>query len=118
VHRAGVFDTFGAPDAAARLAAWVAGLPRGTIVAGAARDDASGRLTGEAVGALATLGVAGDLRGRFRQSHAFIGVKGASPGTAVEALGARAVSIAVGLPEPRDGFELTAFALSSGPASP
>jgi hypothetical protein len=44
-------------------------------------------LSAEAVAALATLGVAGDLRGKLRWSHAFIGAVGAPAGSAQEALG-------------------------------
>jgi len=108
-----VFDTFYDPDAAARLAAFVAALPAGTIVAGAVKDEGSGRLSGAAVAALGTLGVAGDLRGRFRESHALVGVKGAAPGTALEALGPRAAELVVGRPEGGPGLELTAFELAA-----
>ena len=38
------FDTFLEPDAAGRLARWIDGLSAGTIVAGAAKDEVSGRL--------------------------------------------------------------------------
>ncbi|MGH7358330.1 MAG: interleukin-like EMT inducer domain-containing protein, partial [Candidatus Rokuibacteriota bacterium] len=85
------FDTFADPAASARLGAWVEGLPAGTIVLGAVRDEASTRLGADAIQALATLGVRGDLRGRYRESHAFVGVKGAPPGSALEALGPRGV---------------------------
>jgi hypothetical protein len=80
-------------------------------VAGAVRDEGSHRLTEDAVAALRTLGVAGDLRGHFRESHAFVGVKGAPAGAALEALGPRSLALTVG--EPRDGlgFELRSFAL-------
>ncbi len=115
VRAAATFDTFLEPAAAGRLGAWVAALPRGTIVAGAVQDEASGRLTADAVQALSTLGVAGDLRGRFRESHAFVGVKGAAPGAAVEALGPRAVELVVGQPESGLGLELTAFELTAAP---
>jgi Interleukin-like EMT inducer len=115
VRAAATFDTFLDPAASGRLAAWVAALPGGTIVAGAVQDEASGRLTADAVRALGTLGVAGDLRGRFRESHAFVGVKGAPPGAAVEALGPRAVGLTVGPPEAGLGLELTAFELVPGP---
>ena len=111
VQATGVFDTFLDPKAASRLAAFVTGLPDGTLVAGAVRDEASHRLTEDAVIALRTLGVAGDLRGRFRESHAFIGVKGAAPGTAREELGARALALVLGEPPPILGFELQSFAL-------
>jgi hypothetical protein len=105
------FDTFRDPAEAAALAAWVAALPPGTVVAGAARDEASGRLDEAAVQALRTVGVAGDLRGRFREGHAFVGVKGAPAGTALEALGDRRIELRVGRPAPAGGFELAAFAL-------
>jgi hypothetical protein len=99
----------------------VAALPAGTIVAGAVKDDASGRLDGPAIRALRTLGVLGDLRGRFRASHAFVGLKGALPGSALEGLGPRHVTLAVGETRPEEfqgetpvGFELAAFVLQAG----
>ncbi|HEX9116313.1 MAG TPA: interleukin-like EMT inducer domain-containing protein, partial [Anaerolineae bacterium] len=82
------FDTDGDKNASAGLAAWVAALPPGTIVAGAVRDEASMNLRPEAVQAIAELGVKGDLRGKFRWGQAFIGVKGAAPGTALESTSA------------------------------
>ena len=105
------FDTFGDPAASAALVKWVDALPAGTIVLGAVRDEASGRLDAEAVTALGTLGVRGDLRGHFRESHAFIGVKGAPPGSAAEALGRRLVEIRVGEPDVEFALELTEFEL-------
>jgi Interleukin-like EMT inducer len=120
LHRAAAFDTYGRPRSAARLAAWVAGLPAGTIVAGAVRDEGSGHLTDEGVQALRTLGVAGDLRGRFRDAHAFVGVKGARPGSAVEVLGSHPVEVRVGWRPPAAGeleagvgLELEEFALEA-----
>jgi hypothetical protein len=93
-----VFDTLMAGEAA-RLAAWVAAWPRGTIIAGAVADEASLNLTEEAVVALQTLGVAGDLRGKFRWSHAFIGAAGAAPGTAQESMSLiQPATIFAGLP--------------------
>jgi Interleukin-like EMT inducer len=118
VREAAAFDTFFEADAAERLAAWVARLPAGTIVAGAVRDEASGQLTEGAVRALGMLGVRGDLRGRFREAHAFVGVKGAAPGTALEELGPRRIELEVGRielragqPAPGVGLELAEFAL-------
>jgi hypothetical protein len=105
------FDTFADPAASARLGAWVRGLPAGTIVLGAVRDEASTRLGADAIQALATLGIRGDLRGRYRESHAFVGVKGAPPGSALEALGPRSVEIRVGQPAAPFGLELIEFAL-------
>lgn len=80
----GSFDTFADPRASAQLAEFVDKLARGTIVAGAAVDDASQALTDEAAAALGTLGVVGDVRALFRAGHAFVGVKGAELGQAVE----------------------------------
>jgi hypothetical protein len=93
------FDTHADPAAGARLAAWVEGLPPGSIVAGAVRDEASMSLSEEALSALRSMGVATDLRGRFRWGQAFIGATGAPAGSAVEALDAiRPAQASVGLP--------------------
>ncbi len=115
VRAAAAFDTFYDAGAAARLAALIRGLPDGTLVAGAVRDEASNRLTEEAVAALRALGVSGDLRGRFRESHAFVGMKGAAAGTALEALGPRALEVNVGETPTTLGFELQSFALERAP---
>ncbi len=98
------FDTHLDPGASAAMAAFIAALPEGYTVAVAAADKVSMNLGEEAVAALRSIGAEGDLRGRFRWSHAVIGRKGAEPGTALEALdGLRPVSVAVGPPlsEPR-----------------
>ena len=79
-----VFDTLGSADASAALAAWLRSWPPGTIIGGAVRDEASLRLGQDAVDALKEIGVATDLRNHFRWSHAFVGVTGAAPGTALE----------------------------------
>jgi hypothetical protein len=60
--------------------------------------------------------VRGDLRGRYRDSHAFIGVKGAASGTALEGAGPNRVELAVGhvgqgRPWDALGLELMEFAL-------
>jgi hypothetical protein len=78
------FDTLATPEASGALAAWLQNWPPGTIIAGAVADEASLQLGEDAVAALATLGVATDLRGKFRWSHAFVGAVGAPAGTAVE----------------------------------
>ena len=59
------FDTHADPAANTRLAEWVAALPMGTRVAGAARDEASMNLTQEGVDALRSLGVARRLPRAF-----------------------------------------------------
>ncbi len=73
------------PEQSAAMARWLRSWPAGTVIAGAVQDEASLRLGGEGVAALAAVGVATDLRGKLRWSHAFIGVVGAAPGTALEA---------------------------------
>ncbi len=94
-----VFDTFAAAGESDRLAAWVAQWPAGTILAGAVADEASTQLQPPAVAALHRAGVAEELAGRFRWSHAFIGAVGAPAGTAIEATGLiRSVAVAAGAP--------------------
>ena len=81
------FDTWANAFEADDMAAFIEGLPDGTIVVGAVRDDASRFLTDQAVAALASLGSAVDLRTTPGYGHALIGVKGAAPGTASEVSG-------------------------------
>ncbi len=80
------FDTFASESESARMAQFIHAIPNGRIVAVAVRDEASRYLTPEAVDALRSIGAKEDLRGKFRWSHAIIGVKGAS--SALESLGA------------------------------
>ncbi len=80
----GHFDTHASGEASAAMAAWLAQWPPGTVVTGAVNDEASLHLTQAAVDALRALGIGGDLRGRFRASHAFVGVAGSAPGAARE----------------------------------
>jgi hypothetical protein len=93
----GHFDTFASEEESARMADFIAAIPEGKIVAVAVEDEASLHLTEEAVRALSTIGASGDLRGMFRWEHAVIGMKGASPGQALEAMGfLRPASVGVG----------------------
>jgi hypothetical protein len=108
-----VFDTCGDPTASRELAEWVDALPAGTIVLGAVKDEASSELGADAVAALARLGLRGDLRGGYRESHAFVGLKGAPPGSALEALGPRAVELRLGEPDVTFGLELVDFQLEA-----
>ncbi len=95
----GTFDTNAVITDSARLIDFVTAIPDGALVAGAAADEAAYSLTGEAVRALQHLGIQFDMRGHFRWGHAFIGVKGAAPGTALEAWGeTRPVHVFVGIP--------------------
>lgn len=98
------FDTFSDEEASRKMLDFVKQLPDGVIVAAAVRDEASLRLQPEAVEALRLIGARGDLRGRFRWSQAVVGVKGAAPGQAVEAMQEhRPATLSVGpaLVEPR-----------------
>lgn len=91
------FDTFSDANESRRLAQFVDSLPRGEIVAGVAVDEVSRELQQEAVDALQQLGVESDLRFQFRMGHAFIGVKGAQPGQALEQVDGRwPANVAVG----------------------
>ena len=81
-----MFDTHASAQASAEMAQWLERWPKGAIVVGAVADEASDHLGEEVVNALAKLGVKGDLRGKLRWSHAFIGVVGAPSGSAVEQL--------------------------------
>ena len=95
--QAASFDTHLDPDASTALAAFIAGIPQGHTVVVAAADEASQSLGEEGVAALRSIGAAGDLRGKFRWSHALIGRKGSEPGSALEALdGLRPAGVARG----------------------
>jgi hypothetical protein len=84
VESSKAFDTFASADESARLAQFVDQIPSGKIVAVAVRDEASRYLTENAVNALRSIGAQENLRGKWRWSHAIIGVKGAAPGSALE----------------------------------
>jgi hypothetical protein len=86
VDRAG-FDTWANQYESQDLADFVAQIPEGHIVAVAVKDDGAAHLTTAAVRSLQTLGATTDLRGTAHFSHAILGVKGAVPGSALEASG-------------------------------
>ncbi|MFH1743255.1 MAG: interleukin-like EMT inducer domain-containing protein [bacterium] len=67
-----------------RMIRFLEKVPTGAVVLGAVRDEGCNILQPDTVDALRTVGCELDLRKRFRWSHAFVGVKGATPGTAVE----------------------------------
>jgi len=77
------FDTFASKQESERMAHFIAQIPDGAIVAVAASDEASYRLTEEGVNALKSLGAQVDLRGKFRWAHALLARKG-DPDTARE----------------------------------
>lgn len=97
VDRFDRFDTFADSSESRRLAQFIAELPQGEIVAGVAVDEVSRELQQNAIDALKEIGVESDLRFQFRAGHAFIGVKGAQPGQALESVDARfPANVAVG----------------------
>jgi hypothetical protein len=110
------FNTFASEAESARLAQFIDAVPAGRIVAAAVRDEASAHLTAEAVAALRSIGAARDLRDKFRWSHAVIGVKGAAPGTALEAASETTVSqliVGVGATSPAFGPEITEIQIAA-----
>ena len=83
------FDTTpgGSEAEATALADFIAGVPEGHIVAVALQGEGAAYLNDGAVAALRSIGAEADLRGATGWSQAIIGVKGAAPGTALEAAG-------------------------------
>ena len=83
------FDTTptGDPSESAALASFLNDVPEGKIVAVALQGDGAAYLTTDTVAALHSIGGQADLQGSSSWSHAIIGVKGAAPGTALEAAG-------------------------------
>jgi hypothetical protein len=100
------FDTLAPPegpddppgDASREMAAWLRSWSPGTLIAGAVADEASLQLGQEAVDALREIGVATDLRGKFRWSHAFIGATGATGAAVEDAALLRPAVVALGAP--------------------
>jgi hypothetical protein len=99
-----LFDTLTSEEEATAMAAWLEQWPAGTVIAGAVADEASLKLNQTAVDGLRKIGVTGDLRGKFRWSHAFIGAVSSStggtpPGSAVESMSLlQPANVAVGAP--------------------
>jgi hypothetical protein len=83
----GGFDTAGSAAEAQKMARFIQEIPGGYIVVAAVQEDGAANLTAEGVAALREIGAQIDLRGGVGRSHAIIGVKGAPPGTALEASG-------------------------------
>jgi hypothetical protein len=83
------FDTTpaGSPAESVALTNFLNGVPQGQIVAVALQGDGSAHLGTDAVAALQSIGAQTDLRETSGWSLAVIGVKGATPGAALEAAG-------------------------------
>jgi hypothetical protein len=88
IERQGFDTTPGGSEAeSAALVDFVNSAEQGWIVAAAIQGEGAAYLTEQAVGALRSIGAQADLRDTSGWSHAVIGVKGAAPGTALEAAG-------------------------------
>jgi hypothetical protein len=97
VIQTAAFDLHEDSGASQALVTFLGNVPVGFLVAVAAADEASRMLSQDAVDALKGIGATGDLRNRFRWGHAIIGLQGASPGTALEAIDwMRPVALVVG----------------------
>ncbi len=92
------FNTSYYEAASHALANRIASIPPGWTAAVATNYDASRELTADAVAALRTLGMVTDLRGRFRVLHTAVGIKGAAPGTALEAASSDEARCVIGAP--------------------
>lgn len=97
VEQTGSFDTHLDAGASAEMERFLRKLQPGYIVVVSAADEASQSLGPEASDALRLIGASRNLQGKFRWGHAIVGVLGAAPGTALEALDwMRPVTLVVG----------------------
>ena len=97
VESTGSFDVSANASANAAFLDFIKAVPGGKAVAVAAMDDASISFNDQSAAALQMIGALADLRGRLRNSYAALGVKGATPGTALEQWAqGRPASVAVG----------------------
>jgi hypothetical protein len=93
------FDTCGNPAATQLLKEAVDALPARTVVVLVAKDEASSKWQPADDAIIRQLGGKTSLVGSYRASYALIGVKGAQPGQALEALNDKAeVTLLVGKP--------------------
>jgi len=102
VVRSGEFNVSWHAAESDALAAFVRDIPDGSPVIVVTEYDASRELQESAVEALRDLGFAVDLRGQFLMLHAGIGVKGAEPGSAMEATHLWSATLELGQPDARE----------------
>lgn len=113
----GSFDTSAGASDSAQLARFITAQPDGEIIAGAAVDDVLGKLGPEAFAALAKLGLPPNQEWEFRTGYAFIGVKGARPGTALLQADDRfPANVSVGKNVSTDHVAFALARISFGPA--
>lgn len=97
------FDTAANAYEADRLAAFVEDAPPGTIVVAATRGPAADHLTDRAWAALQRIGASRDPRQTPGAAHALIGIQGAPPASAAEAMQSGSAYLRVGrLPDRRE----------------
>ena len=96
-HQVTNYDTYASETASDQFSTLIESLPTGTIVAVAIYDEGTAKLTKHAHKSLSMLGAETNLSDKFGQAYALIGVKGATVGTAMEALGQTAQILDVGL---------------------
>jgi hypothetical protein len=101
---------------AQRLAAFVDGLPRGTIVALAADQERDRPIRPSAEAALEALGIPMGVHAARATARVAIGVKGAPPGAAVDAAGRGEVHASIGRVRPL-WLVLDALALRAAPVT-
>jgi hypothetical protein len=90
------FDTGGSIVESRALTDFIGKLPNGVIVAGATQENAGANLGERAEASLKSLGLEIDLRANPDYTHVFVGVKGATPGSAAEVGGADDSVISIG----------------------
>lgn len=91
-----VFNTADDKAASRSMTDYIAKIPAGTIVAVASQEAVAGNLGDRTVQGLQSLGARVDARQAPDDSHAFIGVKGAAEGTALEQANAGTSYVSVG----------------------
>jgi hypothetical protein len=91
------YDTYQLASESDRLAVTIQAAKAGTIIALATYDEGTAQLTESARTALASIGANEQLRKAFGKAYGLIGVKGAAPGTALEQLSDKPVTLDVGI---------------------
>ena len=79
-----------------QMVSFIKTIPPGMLVAVAVKDDGSIGLTDGVEAALRSLGASTSPRGKLRHSYALLGVKGATPGTALEQISRDVVELELG----------------------
>lgn len=93
----GGFDTYLMQSESDQLAAMINAVPSGTIIALATYDEGFGSFTDNAQLALKSLGATEVVKDKFGQAYGLIGVKGSTPGSALEKLSEKPVMLDIGL---------------------